>query len=316
VDADDAAAFHRSHYVRESVVVGLAGAYDPLVRDTLVARLERLPTTRAPELVLQAPLPVQGRSLLAIDSATPVTGFRLGHPIGLTRNHPDWPAMVLALVALGDHRQSHGRLFRHLRTERGLNYGDYAYVEPFVQRGWGAMPEQGVLRRQPYFSLWIRPTSIDNGPFALKLALVELEEFVATGLLPEEFEDTRQYLLGRLPLSATDSGRRLAYTLDAVATGTPNPLEVLPGALRALTREQVNEAIGRHLRPADLRIVAVSGEAEALRTTIVEGIPTPIVYVDVQTTPEQAARDADVADRRVGVAAEQARVVPVEGIFR
>jgi zinc protease len=308
--------FYQSVYVRESMVVGLAGAYDPALEQELEKRLLAVPTTRAPELVLQQPEPVKGRSMLALDTTTPVTGFYLGHPLAVRRSDPDWPALYLAMVAFGEHRQSHGRLFRHLRTDRGLNYGDYAYAEPYVQRGYEAMPEQGTLRQQPYFYLWLRPTAVENGPFLLKGALLELEELVDKGLLPDEFERIRTYALARLPLFATDPGRRLAYALDTAATGEPDPLVLLPDALRQLTVEQVNDAIKRNIHPEDLRIVAVSGDARALVDTILEGKETPIVYVEgINPGAEQTSRDAEIARKSVGIAATEAKVVPAEGIF-
>lgn len=315
--AEDAAAFWRGHYLRGTVTAGIAGAVDPTLEATFRERLLALPGELPPELVLMQPAPVEGRSLLAVDTETPVAGFHFGHPLAVERDHADWPALYLAFIAFGEHRQSHGRLFRELRTARGLNYGDYAYVEPFVQRGWSSMPEQGVLRQQPFLYLWLRPTAVENGAFALKLAIAELERFVAEGLTPEAFDQTRTYLLGRLPLLARDPGRRLAYALDAAATGTPDLLDTLPPAFERLTVEQVNAALKRHVRPADLRIVAVSGDAEALVSHVVEGKPTPIVYAEgIEPSEAQAARDEEVAASAVGVTAERARTVPAEGIFR
>jgi zinc protease len=314
LDAEATERFHARHYVREAVIGGIAGAFDPALQSAFQQRLDSLPGHRAPELVLQSPVPVEGRTLLAVDTETGVTGFHLGHPLQVDRNHRDWPALYLGVAAFGVHRQVHGRLFRSLRGDRGLNYGTYAYLEPFVQRGWTTMPEQGVLRRQPYFSLWIRPTSTENGPFALKLALDELERLAAEGLDEEEFALNREYLVGHLPLEASDPGRRLAYALDAVATGTPNLLEHAPVALESVTLEEVNAALATHLQPHDLRIVAVSGEAADLETRLVEGIPTPIVYNDVHPSPEQAARDEEVAARSIGLT--ESATTPAEGIFR
>ncbi|MBW1881078.1 MAG: insulinase family protein, partial [Deltaproteobacteria bacterium] len=228
LDAEAARSFHARHYVREAVIGGIAGAFDPALVAAFQDRLDALPGVRAPELVLQSPAPIEGRTLLAVDTTTEVTGFHLGHPLSVDRNHPDWPALYLGVAAFGVHRQVHGRLFRSLRGDRGLNYGTYAYMEPFVQRGWTTLPEQGVLRRQPHFSLWIRPNSIENGPFALKLALDELERLVTDGLEEGEYERNRSYLHGHLASEAHDPGRRLAYALDAAATETPNLLEHVP----------------------------------------------------------------------------------------
>ena len=316
LDVDDVRAFWERHYVRRAVLVGLAGYVEPELFDAMQERLKELPGRRPPELVLSAPTPVQGRSLLVLDTLTPVTGFHFGHPLAVTRDHADWPALYLASQVLGIHRSSSGRLYQRMRTARGLNYGDYAYIEPFVQRGWGRLQEQGTVRSHPSFSVWIRPVSIDNGPFALKFALDEVEQWVAEGLTEREFEDMRKFLIAHLPLEAKDPGRRLAYTLEATASGLPDPLKTLADRLAALTLEDVNAAIKRHIRPDDLQIVAVSGEADALRQQLIEQAVTPIVYADTTPDDKQAKRDAEIAASGIDVPAQRARVVPAQGFFR
>jgi zinc protease len=258
---EDLATFYRDHFVRRSVFVGVAGDLPEGLAGYVAQQLERVPGALPRALVLRDPVPSAHRTLLAIDTGSPSTGFYLAHPVQLDRNHPDFPALMVATTALGAHRESFGRLFRKLRAEHGLNYGDYAYIEPYVERQDSQLPDQGVLRRQNRFVVWLRPTSVDQGSFALKLAIEELERWVKEGLEPQEFDAIVSHLQQGRPLLASDPGRRLAYALDAAATGTPNLLE-LP--LQGLTREQVNEAIVRHIDPARLQIVAVSGEARAL----------------------------------------------------
>jgi zinc protease len=261
-------AFHAAHYVRESTVVGIAGGYSSEDRDHLAARLDEIPARRAPDDALFEPPPVSGRSIVAVDTQTPVTGIHFGHPIAVDRNHADWPALYLATHALGSHRQSFGRLFGALRAERGLNYGDYAYVEHHVERRGSSAADQAVVRRDNAFTVWIRPTSIDDGPLALELAISEVERWVNDGLTQEELDDVRSWLLGSLAVQTPDAGWKQLYALEAAASGTPDLLTYLPGVLPDLALEDVNAAIARHVRPADLRIVAVTGEAEAFVATL------------------------------------------------
>ncbi|MEQ1500582.1 MAG: pitrilysin family protein [Myxococcota bacterium] len=315
LDAAAARAFHHRHYVRASMVVGIAGGFDDSAQAALAEALDAVPGLRPPELPLMQPAPVLGRSLVAVDTDTPVTGYWFGQPIALDRTDPDWAAIQVAITALGAHRQSFGRLFEALRGDRGLNYGDYAYVEPYIERG-SAMPDQGVLRRQNRFAVWVRPTSLDNGPFALKLAVDEVERWVADGLTADEFDDVRSYLRSGLPVLAADPGRRLVYALDAVATGTPDPFDTLPAALDALTVEQVNAAIRAHVDPKNLAVVAVSGEAAALVTALTEQTATPIVYADGAADPSRAERDARVAGATLGIEADRVTVIDAEGVFR
>jgi zinc protease len=316
IDAGDLRLFHQAHYVREGMVVGAAGAVDEAVLAALADGLEAVPARMQPDHPLMSPEPVVGRTLVAADTSTPVTGFHLGHPVALDRRHEDWAAMWVAVTALGAHRQSFGRLFRALRGDRGLNYGDYAYVEPHVERAGSSDADQGVLREQNRFMVWVRPTSLENGPFALKLALDEVEAWVRDGLEPGEFDDIRAYLRSHLPLLAQDPGRRLLFALDAAATGTPDLLEAGGPALDALTVEAVNAAIGRHVDPTRLRIVAVTGEAGSLVDAITGDADTPITYTAGDPDAALAERDERVAGGELAIEREGTWVIEAEGAFR
>lgn len=315
IDQADLRAFHASHYVREAVVVGVGGAVSEAQRTRLQSKLMTLPGTLPPELPLMKPMPVEGRSLLVVETDSEVMGFRFGHPLDVSRSHDDYPALYLAMTAFGAHRQSFGTLFQVLRRDRGLNYGTYAYPEPFRERRGAALEENGMGRRQSFFHLWIRPTSRDNGPFALKLALAELEKLVAEGLPAERFDDIQTYLGGAVPLLARDPGRRLAYAVEAAATGHPDPLVTLPDALSELTLDDVNAALKAHLRPKDLRVVAVGGAGQALVDRLTSDAPTVITYQGLEPDEAQAARDAEVAGTAIDWAVAP-KVRPAVGIFQ
>lgn len=307
-------AFWDQHYLPGATVLGVAGAADEALVGSLVARWSERPDLPFRHEPLLRPLAVEGRELLVVDTGSEVVGFRLGQLLEVDRSHPDWPALVLAFTAFGAHRQSFGVLFRSLRAERGLNYGTYAYVEPFRERGDAALAEQGVLRRQSMLHLWLRPTSQENAPFALKLALDELARLARDGITQDQLDDTRSYLLGSLPLTAPDPGRRLAFAVEAEAAGAPDPTALLPLALAELTVERVNAALYRHLRPDDLRIVAVGGDPAALVARLTGEAPTPIVYQGVTPDAAQAARDAEVAAQALGISG--VRVVPAAALFQ
>lgn len=317
LDASDLQAFYDRHYVRSAVTAGIAGRYDDALKDAWLAELAQLPTgtdspLQPPSLVMQKPLQVEGRSLMAIQVDGAATGFHLGHPLPVERDHPDWPALKVAMTAFGAHRQSHGRLFRSLREERGLNYGTYAYIEPFTQRGGSVMAEQGTVRQHPHFSIWVRPVASDNAAFALKLAVHELETLVEQGLSEAEVEATKAYLTRRQPLEAATVDRRLAVAVEASSAELGDPDLVQP--LSQLTTAEVNEAIAKHLRPEDLRVVAISGEAEALVARLIEEDATPIVYASIEPSEAQAATDATVAEDDLELT--DSHVVTSQGIFR
>src|SRR5205814_9539815 len=55
----------------------------------------------------------------------------------VTRSDDDYYALAVANSYLGEHRTFNGKLMQDLRGKRGLNYGDYSYIEDYVQEGDG-----------------------------------------------------------------------------------------------------------------------------------------------------------------------------------
>ena len=86
------------------------------------------PVTRAPRFLL-------------VEKPSAPTAISMGMTWDVRRGDPDFPALVVAVSALGEHRQGSAfRLFKELREVRGLNYGAYAYPEHFVQAPGSALP--------------------------------------------------------------------------------------------------------------------------------------------------------------------------------
>ncbi|HJN73030.1 MAG TPA: pitrilysin family protein [Myxococcota bacterium] len=299
ISLEDVKTFHHGAYDQAGLTFGLAGAVDdPLVAD-LVDALSVLPSGE-----LETPTPADrkafsARQLIVIERGTDATGAHFGHPLEVTRSHPDYPALLVAMTAFGAHRESYGRLYREMRSDRGLNFGDYAYIEHYRQVSIRE-PEQllGTLRAQPQFSVWVRPTDPDDAPFALKMALKMTENLVEEGLEQDEFEATRTHLMKRKKLWARDPGRRLGYAVEAAALGVPNILDDLGERLRELTVEQVNAAIKAHIHPEQFQVVVVSGDGSTFATTLLKTYDTPMTYKTSAPNSEQAAEDTSYATYR------------------
>ncbi len=299
--------------------VGLFSADEAAAADlaTMVDALSGLPAG-----IYDPPTPkrvpaVTGRSLLVVEKSTESTGVHFGHPTDLHRGHPDWPAMLLAFTALGEHRQGHGRLYQRLRGERGLNYGDYAYIERYQQAGWSSRQETGTGRLQNPFYVWLRPVAADDGPFAIRAATAIIEDFVENGLTEEEFTRIRTYLSGRIALWGEDPGRRLGWSVEAVAMGWPEPLTTLPEKVDALELSAVNAAIRAHIHPENLRYVVVTKDAAALQASLSDGVATPMLYSG--STPPAAgtpAAEQDQAWAALPLGITETTIVPAMGIFR
>ncbi|MCB9762640.1 MAG: insulinase family protein [Alphaproteobacteria bacterium] len=311
---DDVRAFYDTRYTRDATTLGIAGATTPERAAALAEPFSALSEDPWPAPTPKPRPVLDDRQLLVVEKPSPATGIHFGHPLDVTRDHPDYAALLVGVTALGQHRESIGRLYRALRGERGLNYGDYAYIEHFPGAPGYKAPRPGVLRVQPHFTVWLRPVAPENGPFALKLATRMTEQWVAEGLEPEEFEQIKAYLAARIGLWGQSPGDRLAWAVEAQALGTPDPLVDLAPAVRAVTLEEVNAAIAAHIHPETLRIVAVTQDVDAFVRPVIEETPTAVVYTDSERDTQTAAVDAEAAGYTMNIAGWT--TVPAEGIFR
>ena len=130
----DVNAFYRRYYtaanltVAASVPRGLPVDFSPSVVSLADAlpKSEMIPALRIPQPQLR-----QGIEIDILQRETRSTGISIGFPISVKRGDPDYPALLVASYYFGQHRSSNSHLYQQLREARGLNYGDYSYIEYF-----------------------------------------------------------------------------------------------------------------------------------------------------------------------------------------
>ncbi len=312
ITLDDVKSFYRRHYTRANLMLGVAGGYPEGFLDSFLAGLEALPAGEASTAELPAPPAVDGRDFTLVEKSTGSVGIHFGYPIPVTRAHPDYYALLVANSFLGEHRTFHGRLMQQLRGKRGLNYGDYSYIEYYYSPPTTNNPTPNVPRRQQYFSVWVRPVVPNTAHFALRNAIYEVERLAERGMTREEFELTRDYLLNYSKLWAQTLPDRLGFLMDSRFYGTGYYIDEIDERLRSLTLEEVNAAIRRYLQADDFQAVLVTDGAAALKQALAADQPSPMVY--------NAPPDAEVAeeDKRIEglpVAPDVIRIVPVDTLF-
>ncbi len=307
--------FHRRHYTQANLIVGIAGGYPPefaarVKRD--FAALPEGPADRYDELPPPAKITHNQATLVRKDTRS--VAWSLGYPIDVKRGDPDFPALLVMQSWLGQHRESGGRLYGRMRELRGLNYGDYAYVEYFPRGMFRFDPEPNLARHQQIFQIWIRPVEPPNAVFALRLALFELNKLVKDGIPPAEFEKTRSFLSKYVNILTKTKSAELGYAIDSVYYGIPNYNEYIRSALAKLTVADVNAAIRRHMRAENLDIVGVAKDTNSIGAALTGGDPSPIHY---NTTKPQAVLDEDkiVEHWPLHLRAEDVTVAPVETVF-
>ena len=264
--------------------------------------------------------------MLLVEKDTASTAVSIGVPWSLTRQSPDFAAWLVARSAFGEHRQFNGRLMQRLRELRGLNYGDYAYIEHFVQEGGDASNAQtGRARRQGEFTIWLRPVQNENALFATRAALYELARTVGEEPFSnEEVERTKGFLDGYVLLYAQTDARKLGYALDDHAVGNNRAfLENLRADIAKVTTADVNRVWSKMktLMP-QLEIVMVGPKAAELKKAIVTNAASPMHYQkdaqgNVPKKPEALlAADKQIEKLPLGVSGDaDVEIVPVAKMF-
>ena len=316
ITLDDVRAFHRTHYTRDRALVGIGGGYpDGFAERVERELLDRLPEQGAERAPLPAPRPLDGIELLLVDKDAIATAISIGFPIDVTRAHDDFYALLVANSYFGEHRTFNGLLMNKMRGQRGLNYGDYSYVESFIQDGGSRLPIPNIPRRQQFFSIWIRPVPHHNAHFALRQAIRELHVLVDEGLTAEAFEATREFLLNYSKLYVQTTSRRLGYHMDSAVYGGGYFIDEIQARLEALTVDEVNAAIRRHLQHDDLAVGIVTRDAAAFRDRLLANEPSPPTY-NTEVPEAIRAEDALIVGFELAIDPDRVRVAPVGEMFR
>jgi zinc protease len=316
ITLDDVRSFYKIFYTKDNLVIGLGGGYDVSLVTRLENDLGKLPAGKPHPVDPPVPPPVRGFKATLVEKDAPATAISMGVPIDILRGSKDWYALAIANSWLGEHRNSSGHLYQVIREARGLNYGDYSYIENFPEAGRRTVPPQNVCRRQQIFEMWIRPVPPEAGQFALRAALREFHHLVENGLTKEQFSLTQKFLKKYILNYAPTTMARLGYAIDDSFYGIAGShLAQFRAMVGTLTLADVNRAIKKHLHYGAMSIVVVAKDAQGLHDELVNDLPSPITY---RTKKPDAVQneDKEIAVFPVKLPPEDITVVPVTEIFR
>ncbi|MCK4760989.1 MAG: insulinase family protein [Candidatus Aminicenantes bacterium] len=316
ITLEDVKAFYKENFTRGNLIAGISGNFD----DALIGKINKdfaaLPECKAGERTAITPEEIAGLNVQIVEKDTESTGIHIGFPIKLIRGDEDFHALFLANQWFGVHRNSSSHLYRVIREVRGMNYGDYSYIEDFPMGGRRMMPPANAYKNPQLFEIWIRPVENKNRLFALRAALRELKKLVDNGLTQEEFDLTQKSLTKYYLHFASTNAVRLGYKIDDYIFGLKaGHLENFRKNVEALTLEKVNRAIKKHLQYDNLKIVFVSNEAEALKEALVNSTPSPITY----RSPKPAAvleEDKIIEVFPLKVKAENVEILKLDDVFK
>ncbi len=315
ITLDDVKAFYREHYTQQALTVGLAGGYSDAFRDRLMKDLSNLPVGEAGSAEIPAAPALSGRAATIIQKETPAVAVSFGFPIDIRRGDDDWVALWLARSWLGEHRSTNSYLYQRIREVRGMNYGDYAYIEYFPRGMFRSMPNANIGRQQQIFQIWIRPLRSNNDAhFATRAALYELDKLISDGMTEEDFNATRNFLDKYVSLLASSQFRQLGYALDSEYYGVDRFADYIREALATMTVDVVNRAIRNHLQTENMQYVFISSDAEDLQSRLVGNTLSKLEY-NTDKPQELLDEDALIEILDLGLDKDSVTIRPIETIF-
>jgi zinc protease len=309
--------FYKQNYTRANLVIGLAGGYPPDFAKRVEGDFAKLPVgyLNRDAAALAQPRQTPGKKIEIVQRETRSTAISLGFPISVTRAHKDWPALAVVASYFGQHRSSNSYLYQRLREARGLNYGDYAYIEYFPRGMFQFQPDPNLGRKLQIFQIWIRPVEPQNGHYILRAALYEYDKLVRNGMSQEDFEATREFLSKYVNILTATQDDQLGYALDSRYYGIKDLPTYMREQLAKLTLADVNRAIKLYLKSDAMRIAIITKDVEGLRQAILANRPSPITYNAPK--PKEITDEDKVIERyRIVLKPADMTIVPVDKVFQ
>ncbi|QMW15207.1 insulinase family protein [Pseudoalteromonas sp. MT33b] len=313
---DDVKAFYDKQFTQSKLTVGLIGAIPSDVKSAMLKDLTSLPEGKESRLVIPDAPALSGHHATIVEKSAQSTAVSFGFPIETIRSSEDWTALWLVRSYFGEHRSSNSFLYQRIRQTRGMNYGDYAYIEYFPRGMFQTKPDANLGRSEQIFQVWLRPLRSNNDAhFATRTALFELDKLIKNGISKEDFEATRNFLINFVPQMVASQDRQLGYALDSEFYNTESFVDYVRGKLEKLTLEDVNRVIRENLQTDNIHYVFITGDGKDMQKRLASEQTSPMVY-NAEKPAGLVAEDNVIADYKLAIPAKNISVVDVEKVFQ
>ena len=313
---DDVKAFYNSQFTQSKLTVGLIGAIPSDVKSTMMKDLTQLPQGKESRLMIPDAPVLKGHHATIVEKSAQSTAVSFGFPIDTIRSSDDWTALWLVRSYFGEHRSSNSFLYQRIRQTRGMNYGDYAYIEYFPRGMFQTKPDANLGRSEQIFQVWLRPLRSNNDAhFATRTALFELDKLIKNGISKEDFEATRNFLINFVPQMVASQDRQLGYALDSEFYNTESFVDYVRGKLEKLTLDDVNRVIRDNLQTENIHYVFITGDGKDMQKRLASEQTSPMAY-NAEKPAELVAEDKVIADYKLAIPAKNIKVLDVEKVFQ
>lgn len=318
ITLQDVKDFHKNYFNKNNYVIGLGGGFDNNLVETVKSRLDKLADSKTNTKVDVKPKAINGLEVVLVEKENNSTAISFGFPIDVLRGDDDFFALALFSSWFGEHRNQSSHLFQIIRGERGLNYGDYAYIERFLNGGSLSKPDPNNARHNQLFEVWLRPVQHKHRHFALRAAMRELKMVVDNGMTAQQVETTKKFLNKYSIHWAATTAERLGYQVDSEFYGVKdggNYINYFRDKIKNLTVEQVNKAIKKYIQYKNVKIAMVTSGAEEFKKDLVNNTPSPIEY-DSPKPAEVYEADKAISTFKLDFKADKVTIIPVDKMFQ
>jgi zinc protease len=241
VARDDLRAFHQAHFAPNNAVLAIVG---DVTAAEAFSGVERVFGSWARKEVPPASFidpPEPTRRVVVVDKPGAVQSeIRVGH-LGIPRKHDDYMALNLAVRILGG--EGSNRLYRVLRSERGLTYGASADME--------TLKESGDIVAET-------DTRSQASAEALRLIVDEFSTIRRERVGERELAEAKAYMTGSFPLTIETPDAIAMQVLNALFYGLDlKDLETFRERVNAVSVDDVQRVAQAYLKPDRLSVVLV-----------------------------------------------------------
>lgn len=245
------AAFHKARYIPDHGVIAIAGDISlPDAVKKIEARFASWKNTGAAAPRVEDPAPITKPTLSLVARPNSVQTSLIVGTQAVRRTDPDFYAVTVMNKVIGGGPT--GRLFRHLREEKGYTYGAGSGV---------AAPR--------WTGVWVASTDVRNEVTepAFNDLIDEVRQLREVRVPAKEFADSKRSLVAAFALTLESPQAMLQNAITRWQFGLPADYwDRYPERIMAIDEDQVQSMAKKYLDPSRLQIVAVGNEEAVART--------------------------------------------------
>jgi len=312
---EDVKTFYSVQLTQAKLNLGITGAMPSELKAQLMSDLTALPVGEEQRLTIDKAPILNGHHATIIEKSAKSTAVSFGFPIDTIRSDKDWAALWLVRSYFGEHRSSNSYLYKQIRQARGMNYGDYSYIEYFPRGMFKTKPDANLGRSSQIFQVWLRPLRSNNDAhFATRAALFELDKLIENGMSEKDFQATRNYLTNYAPQLVASQDQQLGYALDSEFYQTKEFVQYVRGQFAKLSLADVNRVIKENLQTDDIHYVFISGDGKDMKKRLLSEQVSPLKY-NSEKPAELLATDKVIESYKLTLPSKNVELIAIDKVF-